>query len=58
MVIEFSEGQSRQVVNVTIRDDDVIEGTETFAVQLLDAVNGVLGDNRMATVTVEDDDGQ
>ena len=57
MMVEFSEGQSRQAINVIIINDDVIEEPESFAVQLSDPVNGILGDDVMAVVNINDEDG-
>ena len=57
MVI-FTPVQTQQFVDVTINDDSVLEGNETFqgVLSLPSGSNGVsLGDN-MATVTILDND--
>ncbi|XP_072042418.1 uncharacterized protein [Amphiura filiformis] len=56
IIVEFGEGQREQVIIISITNDDIIETTEEFVVQLSDAVNGVLGDKSRATGTIDDDD--
>jgi hypothetical protein len=54
--LSFSAGQTSKTIAVTILDDALLEGPETFAVTL-GAVTGGLPGNTSATVTINDDEG-
>lgn len=54
--VNFADGESSKNVSVTIIDDSEIEGTETFAIHLNNAVNGTLGTDYISVVTIVDDD--
>ena len=45
-----------QCVNISIVDDDVFEGDETFTVTLTVTTPGVMVGNTVTTVTIIDDD--
>jgi hypothetical protein len=53
--VTFAPGQQWAVVTVPLVDDRVHEHTERFRVELRDAVNGVLADDR-ANITIYDND--
>ena len=43
---------------VTLSDDTILEGAETFTVAITDSGGAVLGSPSNATVTINDNDGQ
>ncbi len=53
----FSPGQDKQCVNITILEDDILEGAEDFRTTLSTSVDRVTLDPEMATVNIADDDG-
>ncbi len=53
--LTFAPGQTAATVSVDITDDGIVEGNETFTVNLSAANGGVLVRNK-ATVTIADDD--
>ncbi len=53
----FGPGQVKQCVNITILEDDILEGPEDFQTNLSTSVDRVTLDPEMATVNIEDDDG-
>ena len=53
--LTFAPGETSKSISVTIADDDVDEGNETFTVTLSNAVNASIG-QATATGTITDDD--
>jgi glucose/arabinose dehydrogenase len=54
--LTFAEGQTSQTIQVSIANDALSEGIETFNVSLNNVVNATLGTKRTALVTVVDND--
>ncbi len=54
--LTFAEGELSKDFQVTLNDDGVYEGTETFRVTLSQAFGAVLGDNASVRVSLGDDD--
>ena len=54
--VVFNPGESTKTVPITMRNDGMNEGTESFSLQLSDASGGVLGEVTDASVTLFDDD--
>lgn len=50
--IKFAAGEASKVVSVFIVDDTYLDGPETFSVNLTDPINGNLGAQSSATVTI------
>ena len=48
-------GSNMQCIDITITDDDMLEGDETFTVSLTGNPTGVTLTNAMTTVTITDD---
>ena len=56
--LTFSAGSTdMRCLTVTIVDDMLIEGDETFTVGLTVATSGVMEGNTMTVVTITDDEG-
>ena len=53
--LNFPAGVTQQTIPVSVYDDDLIEGDEAFAVQLIDPVNATLAD-AVGSVTILNDD--
>lgn len=54
--LRFRDGQTSRTINVTIADDSIFEGDETFGLTLSNPIGGaVLGAIDQATVTIVDD---
>ena len=51
----FAAGVTQRTVLVTVADDFLLEGNETFSVQLSNVQGGILGSQSSATVTIADD---
>ncbi|MCG7927006.1 MAG: hypothetical protein JAY67_15910 [Candidatus Thiodiazotropha taylori] len=54
--LTFADGELSKTVEVTIIDDSLLEGSESFNISLSDAVGTILGDVTTATVVIGDDD--
>lgn len=55
--VSFADGETSKVVSIAIKEDDAVEGDETFSVLLQSPTNGTtLGDIAAATVTIKDND--
>lgn len=54
--LSFAAGEIEKVITVSIRDDSLAEGNETFSLVLTNAVGVQLGDPAAATVTIVDDE--
>ena len=54
--IVFKAGETTRTISVTLTDDSVSEGDETFVVTLSNPTGAVLGDDAGATGTIQDDD--
>ena len=52
-----AESTDMQCADITITDDDVFEGDETFTVTIDVTTPGVMQGNNMTTVTIVDNDG-
>ncbi|WP_290870542.1 Calx-beta domain-containing protein, partial [Aquabacterium sp.] len=52
--VTFAPGETSKTITVAITNDDVYEGSETYAVKLSDVVGGKLGTDT-ATTTIRDD---
>ena len=52
-----AESTDMQCADITITDDDVFEGDETFTVTIDVTTPGVKEGNNMTTVTITDNDG-
>ena len=52
-----AESTDMQCANITITDDDVFEGNETFTVTIVVTTPDVREDNTMTTVTISADEG-
>jgi len=55
-IVIFDPGGTRGVIQIEIRDDEVVEDPETFTIELRSPRNAVIG-NPSATATIKDDDG-
>lgn len=53
--LEIPAGSTTATITVPLRDDDVVESDETFALNLSDAVAAVIGNNQ-ATGVIQNDD--
>lgn len=54
--VRFLDGETEKVFTATIIDDLLVEADETFQLSMIDVNNGgALGANRLAEVTIEDD---
>lgn len=56
--VEFPAGVTEQTVVISVEDDPVLEGTESFSLTLSPLSAGVVADDTVATVVIEDNDGQ
>ena len=56
--VVFPAGVTEQTVVVSVVDDGVLEGPESFSLQLTALSAGVVADDTSATVVIEDNDGQ
>ncbi len=54
--ITFNPGETRKVVNIPIRQDNLIEGNETIQLRLESVSRATLNQRRTTTVTIVDDD--
>ena len=54
--VTFASGETNKTVSVSIVNDTVVEGTETFTVSLSAPTGAVVGLNTPYTVTITDDD--
>ena len=52
-----AESTDMQCANITITDDDVFEGDETFTLTIDVTTAGVMATMTMTTVTITDNDG-
>ncbi|KAK3090989.1 hypothetical protein FSP39_016284, partial [Pinctada imbricata] len=52
--VQFDEWQETKVCSILINDDSIYEGPETFYVELIQPVYGVVGRKKRATVTISD----
>ena len=52
-----AESTDMQCADITITDDDVFEGDETFTVTIIVDTAGVMTTMTMTTVTITDNDG-
>ena len=50
--LEFADGETTQTLNISINNDEIIEGNEQFTVVLSDATGGASVDTGTATATV------
>jgi serine/threonine protein kinase len=57
-VVRFADGQTRRVLYVPIRQNDVADGAKTFAVELLRPSGARLGAVNRMVVRIDDDDGE
>ena len=55
-VLTFSEAIRSVCTNISIVDDDIVEGDEMFTVSLARSEEAVSFANQTATVTIEDSD--
>jgi uncharacterized delta-60 repeat protein len=55
-VLAFARGQSRANILIPILDDREVEWAESFALVLTNAVGAILTSNRVATISILDDD--
>ncbi len=53
----FGPGQVKQCVNITLLEDDILDGPEDFQANLSTSVDRVTLDPEMARVNIEDADG-
>ena len=58
MTVIFGPGETTADVNITIVDDNIMEGTEMFSATLTTADSNVMIGDGTATVTILDDDGK
>jgi glucose/arabinose dehydrogenase len=54
--LSFAAGETRQLVRIPIRNDNQVEGNETFGFVIESPTGADLGTQRTATVTILDDD--
>ena len=52
----FEDGESQKEISVKIFDDDEVEEDETFTIKLTKVLNGVIGVDSEALITIIDDD--
>ncbi len=53
----FSTGQNKQCVNITILEDDILEGPEDFQTTLSTSMDRVILDPEVDKIAIADDDG-
>ena len=58
MGLLFRAGQEKQCVNITILDDELLEGPENFSIILTTEASRVTLDPDHAVVNITDDDGK
>ena len=56
--VTFSEGMTRQCVMININDDDLLENSESFFVELATFQRNVILDSNQTTVNIADNDGE
>ena len=54
--MSFPMGETTRIINLTIKEDSTVEGSETFSVTLSSPTNAVLGSPKVAVVTITDND--
>jgi Calx-beta domain len=54
MTLNFADGEMSKPVNITIINDAIVEGAETFNITLSGATGATLGTPNMAVVTIND----
>jgi len=54
--VVFADGQSQRAIYVPLRNDTLVEGDETFTMELTSIQRGRLGEIRKVEATIRDDD--
>ena len=55
--VYFDPGETYVEFGITVNDDDVVEHPETFQLELLNIVGGVIAEPNTAEISIEDNDG-
>ncbi len=54
--ISFSPGQTSECINITIIDDEIVEGSQFFSLIMISQDIGVIFGNNITIVSISDND--